>query len=534
MDSVTEAPGYFHTQKAPLCLILYGSALACCALAWIIGSAPGSIIAVAVGLLIALLAPAFHHLTIVDDGDRLAIRFGPLPLFRRTVRYADIVKVEIGRTLILEGWGIHYSIRGGWVWNLGGRDCLIVHLKKGVLRIGTNRAAGLAHFLEEKIALDEEESSMDTAATVRSDFATRLYSKLAATEAGKNLFLSPFSIRVALAMCAVGARGEIRKIMADLIDAPESVEEQNRQYAALLKSINGEGERPFQLVTANALWGQKGYHFNPDYKKAVAKFYDGALHEVNFRAQPDEAVRTINAWVSYQTREKIKELIQRDFIDDDTRLILTNAIYFKGRWDGQFEMADTTDEDWHGPDRTRKVLTMHRKGGYSYYEADGFQTLDMPYEGGQLSLLVVLPAEKDGLTALEARWGTIHEQVTEGLHHEETVIVSLPRFTMETAFSLKPVLCALGAELAFSDDADFTGIGAERLKISEVVHKAFVEVNEEGTEAAAATAVGMVLEVAFRPPPEPKVFKADHPFLFFIRDRKTNIVLFSGRVLDPK
>src|SRR5690349_9365656 len=125
MSAATEAPGYSHTQKAPLCLILYGSALACFALAGLVGSAPGSIIAVAVGLLLALLAPTFHHLTVEDEGDRLAIRFGPLPLFRRTVRYADIEKVEAGRTLLFDGWDIHYSVRGGWVWNLWGRDCVV-------------------------------------------------------------------------------------------------------------------------------------------------------------------------------------------------------------------------------------------------------------------------------------------------------------------------------------------------------------------------------------------------------------------------
>src|SRR3954453_20976494 len=138
---------------------------------------------------------------------------------------------------------------------------------------------------------------MDTRATIRSDFATRLYDKLADTQAGKNLFLSPFSIRVALAMCAVGARGETRRVLADLIGAPESVEEQNRQYARLLKSVQGDGDRPFQLGTANALWGQQGYHFKPDFQEAIADFYDGAFYEVNFRTQPDEAVRAINAWV---------------------------------------------------------------------------------------------------------------------------------------------------------------------------------------------------------------------------------------------
>jgi serpin B len=378
--------------------------------------------------------------------------------------------------------------------------------------------------------------AMATAATLRSDFAVRLYNKLAGTQAGKSLFLSPFSIQVALAMTAVGAKGETRKVLADLIGAPESVAEQNHQYAALLKSVSSEGEHPYQLATANALWGQQGYPFKPDFQEAVADFYDGALHVVNFRTQPDEAVQTMNAWVSTKTREKIKELIQRDFIGPDTRLILTNAIHFKGQWDGPFEKADTRDEDWHGPNGTSKVPMMHQQRDYLYYEGDDYQALDLPYQGGQLSLLVVLPTKKDGLTALEQKWtapGT-YQQVTSKLHHEETVVVSLPRFKMETAFQLKPVLCALGAELAFSDDADFSGIGEERLKISEVVHKAFVEVNEEGTEAAAATAVGMVLCGAVRRPVEPKVFKADHPFLFFIRDQNTNAVVFSGRVLDPK
>jgi serpin B len=376
---------------------------------------------------------------------------------------------------------------------------------------------------------------MNASTTLNSDFATRLYDKLAGTQAGKNLFLSPFSIQVALAMCAVGARGQTRKVMADLIGAPDSVEDQNRQYAELLKSVNGEGERTFQLVTANALWGQQGYHFKSDFKKAIAYFYDGAFHEVNFVAAPEEAIRTINAWVSDKTREKIKELVKRVFVNVDTRLVLTNAIYFKGQWEEAFEKASTHDENWHVPSGTRKVLMMHQKGGYLYCEGDGFQALDLPYKGEQLSMLVVLPRKKDGLASLETKFaaGGSYEKVTAKLHHEETVILSLPRFKMETEFKLKPVLCALGAELAFSDDADFSGIGEEPLKISEVVHKAFVEVNEEGTEAAAATAVGMVLCAAVMRPVAPKVFQADHPFLFFIRDRNTNAVLFSGRVLDP-
>jgi serpin B len=375
---------------------------------------------------------------------------------------------------------------------------------------------------------------MNTAATVSGDFAARLYDKVANAHPGKDLILSPFSVEVALAMCAAGARGETRRALASLLGAPEAVAEQNRRYAELLRSVNGDGDRPFRLGSANALWGQKGYRFHPDYKKAVADFYGGAFREVDFRARPDEAVRAVNEWVRARTGAKIKELIGRDFVNDDTRLILTNAVYFKGDWKDPFSKFRTREEDWHGPRGTRQVPMMHRTGGYLYHEGEGFQALDLPYQGGQLSLVVALPRAKDGLPALEARLSAegTYRGVTDGLRHEGTVVVSLPRFRAEAEFRLKPALCALGGGVAFGDDADFGGIGEAPLKISEVAHKAFVEVNEEGTEAAAATAVGMAF-CGIRVAPPPKVFTADHPFLFFIRDRGTNAVLFSGRVLDP-
>jgi serpin B len=376
---------------------------------------------------------------------------------------------------------------------------------------------------------------MDTAATVRGDFATRLYDRVARTRPGKNLFLSPFSIQVALAMCAAGARGPTRQVMAELIGAPANVEEQNRQYAELLKAVNAEEERTIQLLTANALWWQAGYHFNPDYKQAIADFYGGAFNEVDFVGRPDEAVRTINAWVEDTTREKIKDLIRRDVISSDTRLILTNAIYFKGQWASVFRRDRTTDEDWHGPGGTRKVPTMHQGGGHFYYEGKDLQALDLLYQGGELSMLIVLPRRPDGLAALEAAWaaGDTYRRVVAGLRSEPAVMIWLPRFKVEAAFDLGAVLRELGAGLAFSDRADFGGIGEEPLKISEVVHKAFVDVNEEGTEAAAATAVAMRL-AGFALPQEPKVFRADHPFLFFIRQRKTGAVLFTGRLLEPE
>jgi len=248
-------------------------------------------------------------------------------------------------------------------------------------------------------------------------------------------------------------------------------------------------------------------------------------------------VKTINSWVSDKTLAKITELVDHNVIKD-APLVLTNAIYFKGKWAQKFDKARTTDEVWYGLSGTAQVPTMQREGGYPYCEGDDLQALELPYKGEELSMLVVLPRNKDGLPALERQWAVpgTYEQVTGRLRFEEIVIVSLPRFKIESQYNLKPILCLLGAGFAFSDAPDFGGISDEPnkpLKISEVIHKAFVEVNEEGTEAAAATARGLVVFSKKPKRPEPKVFKADHPFLFVIRDRRTNAVLFAGRVLDP-
>ena len=370
---------------------------------------------------------------------------------------------------------------------------------------------------------------MIPATTTGADFATRLYDRLASAQAGKNLFLSPFSIQVALAMTAAGAKGETRRALADLIGAPANVDEQNRHYAEWLKAIHGESKQ--QLATANALWTQQGYRFKPEYKKAIADFYDGTFNEVNFLSAPDQAVKTINAWVESKTAGKIKGLFRRDLITADTRLILTNAIDFKGKWDSEFDKNDTLDEDWHGNSSVRKVPMMQQRGGFLYCENDDLQALDLPYQGQELSMLLVLPRKQNGLAALESKWAAAntYRQVTDSLSHEDTIIASIPRFKMEAEFILSSALCEMGAGLAFSDKADFSGIGAEPLKISEVIHKAFVEVNEEGTEAAAATGV-VARKCAIG---QTKVFRADHPFLFFIRHRNTNAVLFGGRLQEP-
>lgn len=369
------------------------------------------------------------------------------------------------------------------------------------------------------------------------DFAGRLHHKLATEKAGENLFLSPFSIQVALAMCARGAAGQTRNVMVELIGAPSNIKEQDLMFEEVIKHINGDGsERGFQLVTANALWGQDGTNFNIDYLKAVSDCYDGAFNVVDYIDAPDAAVSTINSWVLEKTNNKIKELINRKFINNETRLILTNAIYFKGKWEDEFKKENTKKEDFSTADlSTTKVDMMHKKNKCDYYEGDGYQVIDMLYKGEQLAMMVVLPSSAAGLSVMETRWHEegLYSHVLEEMSYED-VILSFPRFKLETEFKLKPTLESMGAELAFSDDADFSGITSDTaLKISEVVHKAFVEVNEEGTEAAAATAVGMMRCTSIRKPP-PKVFTADHPFLFFIRDKATNTILFSGQVANLK
>jgi serpin B len=379
---------------------------------------------------------------------------------------------------------------------------------------------------------NDEDLAMATA-TLSSSLATRLYNQLTGQGTDQNLFFSPFSIQVALAMCAVGAKGETRDALIDLIGAPGDLNEQNQQYADLLLSICSDGSQPTTLVTANAVWAQKDYTFKPEFAEAIERYYDGVFRDVDFQS-PIAVVEAINDWVQAKTNGRINDLLSADMIDAHTRLVLTNAIYFKAEWEKLFEMDRTKDEPWYGPDGQTAVHMMHKKEGLNYFESDVLQAVNLPYKGRHLSMLVVLPRRKDGLPMLEQQWTqALFDQITTGFD-SETVNVWLPRFKFDSSFALSNTLCAMGAEIAFSDRADFTGIAGEPLMISEVIHKAFVDVTEEGTEAAAATAVIMTRSAGVGPRlAEPLVFRADHPFLFFIWNRKTHAIFFSGRVVNP-
>jgi serpin B len=373
----------------------------------------------------------------------------------------------------------------------------------------------------------------DTKAVVKGDtaFALGLYGKLRGKEG--NLFLSPFSISTALAMTSAGARGETLDEMANTLHLPPQ-KELHPANAALLRQVNGGGKkRGYELSTANALWGQEGYHFLPAFVKLNKEGYGAGLREVDFAGDAEGARRTINAWVEKQTHDKIKDLLKPGVLDSMTRLVLTNAIYFKGDWLRQFKKDATREEAFQlGGGKGVKAPLMHQTGTFGYLDGGTFQALEMPYAGKDLSMVVLLPKKVEGLADLEKSLTPDNLAGWLKKLREREVEVALPRFKVTSEFQLKPVLSGLGMPLAFSPGkADFSGIdGSRKLFITAVVHKAFVEVNEKGTEAAAATGVVAGADSALVTP----VFRADHPFVFLIRDRRSGSVLFLGRLADPK
>ncbi|MGO9600723.1 MAG: serpin family protein [Isosphaeraceae bacterium] len=367
-----------------------------------------------------------------------------------------------------------------------------------------------------------------------SRFALDLYQKL--RDQPGNLFFSPNSISTALAMTYAGARGETAEQMARVLHFPVPQDQLPEAFAELLRELRPQAAKPgFQLDVANRLWGQQGYHFMADFLAITRNFYHAELAEVDFAGQPEAARARINLWVEQETHEKIKDLVPPKAIGPDTVLVLTNAIYFKGDWSHPFPKAATRDEPFHvSGEQTVHVPLMHRTDDLRFAAIDALQILELNYGKGELSALFLLPEAIDGLPALEARLNDDNFTRWISVLARRKVEVFLPRFKLSSQFSLPEVLAAMGMTHAFDSRADFSGISTqEKLFISDVLHKAYVDLNEEGTEAAAATAVVMSKMMAVLPKP-PVVFRADHPFLFLIVDNRTRSILFLGRVVSPK
>jgi len=371
------------------------------------------------------------------------------------------------------------------------------------------------------------------AATAGNTFALALYAELQATEG--NLFFSPSSISTALAMTYAGARGETAREMAAVLELPDHQEAVHVGYADLLAALQPGAEATHKLTVANRLWGQDGFDLLPEFLALVRTHYDGGYTPLDFAGDTDGSRRIINAWVEGKTEDKIKDLLMPGSIDAATRLVLTNAVYFYGLWKYPFGERATADEPFFSTDDLGvEVPFMRMVKHLRLGERDGFRVLELPYEKEELSFFVLLPDARDGLTDLEERLdpATLDGWLTDLTMQRVRCI--LPRFRTTSSFELGKVLAGMGMSNAFSGSrADFSGItGGKDLVISDVVHKAFVDIFEAGTEAAAATAVTMKLTSIGQEEP-PVDFRADHPFLFLIRHRDTGAILFMGRLTDP-
>jgi serpin B len=369
-----------------------------------------------------------------------------------------------------------------------------------------------------------------------SAFAFDLYQVL--KERDGNLFYSPHSISLALAMTYAGARGETETQMAETLRFLLSQERLHPAFryldgelASRGKGAAGRDGEGFRLNIANAIWGQEGYQFLAEFLDVLAANYGAGLRPVDFMGAPEKARETINDWVSEETEGRIEDVIPPGLIDALTRLVLTNAIYFNAAWAEPFEEEQTEDGPFYLLDGGQITIPMMRQGAsLAYAEGQGYQAVELPYSGWELSMLILLPQE-GGFEQFQDTLDAVRVQgILQELGHTQ-VALKLPRFEFESSFNLRETLAEMGMVDAFTGAADFSGMtGNRELFISEVIHKAFVAVDEEGTEAAAATVVMMPLSAA---PGEPTEMTVDRPFLFLIRDVETGSILFVGRVLDP-
>jgi serpin B len=370
-----------------------------------------------------------------------------------------------------------------------------------------------------------------------SAFAFNLYQALKDTDG--NLFYSPYSISEALAMTYGGANGDTEKQMAGTLQftLPQSqlhpaFNSLDLQLAQRGQGAQGTDEKGFQLHVVNAIWGQQGFKFTSQYLDLLAQNYGAGLRVLDFGKSPEPSRQTINQWVSDQTEAKIQDLLPQGSITDLTRLVLTNAIYFNAAWQSQFQKEATADGQFTLLDGSQvTVPMMQQTKSFNYAEGDNYQAVELPYDGNELSMVIMLP-KADQFKTFEAALTSQQVDTILGSLQSNEVNLTMPKFTVESEFNLKKTLSDLGMPLAFDESqADFSGIdGQKDLYISDVVHKAYVTVDEKGTEAAAAT--GIVVSTSAMPA---KIYDVtlNHPFIFFIRDIQTGAILFIGRVLNP-
>ncbi len=412
-----------------------------------------------------------------------------------------------------------------------GRMALLALLALAVVGCSPGVQADTAQSKEPRVTSDAQPSEVDTLVQGNRALAIDLY-HLLKDEVDGNLFYSPYSISVALAMTYAGARGETEAQMAEALHFTLDQERLHAAFNALDASLTGTEQEGFELRIANALWGQKGFGFRQPFLDLLARNYGAGMRLVDFAQETEKARKIINDWVSQQTNGKITDLIPPGVLNPLTRLVLTNAIYFNAKWEHPFDKANTHDDAFHRLDGdTVTVPMMSQSLTVPYAKGDGYQALVLPYKGGRMAFMAILPDE-GRFSEVEGRLSPEFLDQIQGSLAPQRIRLTLPRFKYECALDLVEPLRSLGMVDAFDiDKADFSGMtGHKELYVTDVLHKAWVAVDEEGTEAAAATAVVIGLKAIA--PPELQV-RLDRPFIFAITDTQTGTTLFLGRVLDP-
>lgn len=366
-------------------------------------------------------------------------------------------------------------------------------------------------------------------------FALELYAQL--KSARGNLFFSPYSISTCLAMTHAGAKGDTEEQMRQVLHLGDDHQKVHASFHEIQQQLLEIGKQAgTELNVANSLWAQAGHPFRSRFLEIAKANYAAEVKQVDFVNGYKTAANDINHWVEDATKNRIRQILDPGSLSELTRLVLANAIYFKGAWQNPFEKSETSGQPFHRiGGRDRDVPLMHRVETVRYLEDSKFQAIELPYRHGLLSMVVFLPRAMDGCAQLEAQ--LTPELISRSLNQMRPKVVEifLPTFKLESGFDLSETLQRMGMPDAFGRKADFSGIDGERfLFISGIFHKAWGEVNEEGTEAAAATVVAMVGCAMAEPPPPPPVFRADHPFVFFIRHTRTGSILFIGRFAEPE
>ncbi|BAZ06050.1 serpin family proteinase inhibitor I4 [Calothrix sp. NIES-3974] len=360
-------------------------------------------------------------------------------------------------------------------------------------------------------------------------FGFKLFTEVQKQDQNQNIFVSPASVAMALAMTYNGASGSTQEKMAQTLELQGfSLEQINSTNAELAQLLTNPDEK-VKLTIANSLWANQNIQFQPDFLQRNRDFYNAKVTNLNFAA--NDATNQINNWVKDNTQGKIEKIVEQ--IHPNQALFLINAIYFKGNWSREFDKNQTTDLPFYLPSGQQKQHPMmSQRGKYRYYETPEFQAVSLPYgKDGKISMYVFLPKENSSLAALQQNLNSENWQKWMGEFNQRQGLVRLPKFKMDYDVNLNDALTALGMGEAFTDKANFSGMG-KNLSISEVKHKTFVEVNEEGTEAAAVTSVGIVRLSAVQEEP-PFEMVVDRPFFTAIRDNQTGSILFMGSIVNP-